>query len=490
MGIRPAVKVLLIDDDPEDLELTEDVLRQTTRLRFVPTLESDPAKGLELLCNGSFDIALVDYEMGSTTGLELLASARAKGTKTPFVLLTGHQDNSLAEDALGAGVADYLEKGALDPVLVERVVLYAMERMRVFRELVDTTNRVRFMLDATPGIAWESDSNGNLLYVSRQWIEMVGDGDHSKTLFEAIHEEDLPQAMASWFQSRDSGTEWRSEYRLRLLDGSYRWVLSRASQGDSSFPSSSWIGLSVTVDEQKQLELELQRRVAERTAELEEVQLELQSVSYAMVHDMRSPVRAIIASSTELLEEFPDVPAGLVQGLQRQQMVGRRMHALVDGMIQYIRLIRSSLQPKVLDATQLCREVEAQIRAEGILFGAQVEIHSGMQLTGDPAIVKILIKAILENAAKFRPKDRANFVKISQADATNGLCIEDNGIGFDPAYLDKILLPFERLHREEEFVGVGIGLAIARRAIGRHDGSLTFKAAVGEGVSVCFTLGS
>jgi light-regulated signal transduction histidine kinase (bacteriophytochrome) len=244
--------------------------------------------------------------------------------------------------------------------------------------------------------------------------------------------------------------------------------------------------LTVSVEEQKQLEQELQRRVVERTAELEEVQRELESVSYSMVHDMRSPVRAIIATSTELLEEYPDCDPGLRRGLNRQKVVGRRMHALVDGMIQYIRLIRAPLEIQTLDISALCNEAVDKLRANRELFEAKVIVAEGMKLQGDPAVMKILVEALMENATKFRHSDRPNEVWITQPEDCR-ICITDNGIGFDPIYLRKILLPFERLHREDEYAGVGIGLALARRAVGRHNGAIEFTALVGQGLKVCIS---
>ena len=171
----PEIKVLLVDDDPEDLELTEDALRGASRLRFKVTSVNRPEQGLELLVGGEFDVALVDFQMGATDGLELLRKAREMGSRTPVILLTGHQTETLAKDALDAGVDDYLEKGTLDPALLERVVMYVMERVRAYRELDDAAKRIRFMLDATPGIAWEANPEGDLLFVSRRWPDPTGD---------------------------------------------------------------------------------------------------------------------------------------------------------------------------------------------------------------------------------------------------------------------------------------------------------------------------
>jgi PAS domain S-box-containing protein len=403
------------------------------------------------------------------------------------VLLTGNSDDALAEEALTAGVSDYLQKERMDPPILERTLRYAIERERTYRAVEDAAARLRFMFETTPGFAWEADVEGDLRYVSGRWSEFLGVNSEALSLFDRIHPQDESRVISSWSEANLTKSEWRAEYRVLTASGSFRWIASRATIGKDPDGSLRRVGLSVSVDEQKALEQDLQSRVEERTEALSEAHLELESVSYSMSHDMRAPVRAILATSCELLEDIENLPGSVREALNRQCQTARRMHRLVDGMIRYIRLVRSPIQPIKIDLTLLATELAHEFRNRQGSDPATVWIESGLSIFADPDLARLTLQAVLDNAFKFKDSRRPNVITIFGGDNPGDVWVQDHGIGFDARYADKAFLPFERLHRDSEYPGVGIGLALAKRAVNRHGGTMSIQSELGVGTRVGFT---
>ena len=130
-----AVRVLLVEDDEDDYVLTRDLLAEGFGSRFAVVWASSRTAGLDQLTQGHFDVALLDYNLGSETGIDLLREARARGCRTPVIMLTGQNDRATDIDAMHAGAADYLVKGRVTGDMLERAIRYARERHRLLEEI-------------------------------------------------------------------------------------------------------------------------------------------------------------------------------------------------------------------------------------------------------------------------------------------------------------------------------------------------------------------
>ena len=230
----------------------------------------------------------------------------------------------------------------------------------------------------------------------------------------------------------------------------------------------------------------IERAVEARTRELREAFEEAERFNYSISHDLRTPLRAISATSRMLLEEVgPALDEASRGHLERQSHNARRLGLLIDGLLRLSRLGRVELRRAPLDMSAIAHAVVDEIVRAGDA-PCEVTIEAGMQGEGDPALVRLVFANLIENACKFsRGKGTVRVYRDGEAFA-----VSDEGVGFDMAYVKKLFLPFERLVAEGEFSGTGIGLANVERIVRRHGGRVWAESAPGQGSTFRFTLGS
>jgi len=246
------------------------------------------------------------------------------------------------------------------------------------------------------------------------------------------------------------------------------------------------------ISERKQVENEIRRlnseledRVAMRTAELEEANRELVGFTYSVSHDLRTPLRAIVGNSRIVVEEASE---GLSEQT-RERLVSLernalRMADLIENLLLFARMGQVSLNIKEVDLTEMARSLGEELQSQE---PGSLEIEPEMVAHGDPDMIRMLLRNLLENAWKYVKEGEQPRVRFAAKD-DGSFFVRDQGIGFDMKYVEKIWRPFERLHRDSEFPGTGIGLANARRVIERHGGRIWAESEPGQGTTICFTL--
>ena len=231
---------------------------------------------------------------------------------------------------------------------------------------------------------------------------------------------------------------------------------------------------------------ELERRVSERTAELERRNQDLQDFAFVASHDLQEPLRKIQTFGDMLVRKFTS-PLG-TEGrdyLQRMQRAAVRMQKLLESLLSYSRvttkaepLIQTDLKKSVASALS---NLEIMIKEKG----ARVKVGNLPIVEADRAQMVQLFQNLIGNALKFQRENDAPQVSISSRESRDGraheICVEDNGIGFDEKYRDKIFLPFQRLHGRSGYEGVGMGLAICKKIVERHGGDITVTSELGKG---------
>ena len=234
---------------------------------------------------------------------------------------------------------------------------------------------------------------------------------------------------------------------------------------------------------------ELEARVRERTAELQAAYKELESFSYSVSHDLRAPLRAIDGYSAMLVEDHGaklDAEGRRVLGVVRE--AAARMGRLIDDLLAFSRIGRHRLAAGAVDMQALAREVAAELGAQ--YPAARIELGALPAARGDPALLRQVWVNLLGNALKYSAKSAAPRVAISGKE--NGAELEylvaDNGAGFDMRYADKLFTVFQRLHRESEFTGTGVGLAIVQRIVARHGGRVWAEGETDRGARFGFAL--
>ena len=241
----------------------------------------------------------------------------------------------------------------------------------------------------------------------------------------------------------------------------------------------------------KQFNLELERRVYERTHQLEAANKELEAFSYSVSHDLRAPLRSIDGFSQILLKKYQDqLDETGNDYLQRVRRASQRMGLLIDDLLQLSRVSRSALKRELVDVSAISENVMDDLRKTMPKRQVHFELQQGLSAYADPGLLRVVLDNLLGNAYKFtgRKADaRIEFGKCD-CDGESAFFVRDNGDGFNMDYAHKLFGAFQRLHGVNEFEGTGIGLATVRRIIQRHHGRIWADGKEGVGASFYFTL--
>ncbi|MDY6919994.1 MAG: ATP-binding protein [Pseudomonadota bacterium] len=232
---------------------------------------------------------------------------------------------------------------------------------------------------------------------------------------------------------------------------------------------------------------ELEARVEERTAELKTTNQELQAFSYSVSHDLRPPLRAINGFSETLLEDYGSQLAPAARDyLQRVRLAGQRMGSLIDSLLWLSRVTRQEIVAQWTDFSALCDGVVQELREQSPQQRGQIRVQPGMRVRCDPGLMRVVISNLLENALKYSQHSPTPTIEVGER---NGVYyVSDNGTGFDMRYADKLFSAFQRLHGNEAFEGIGVGLATVARVIHRHGGDIWAESEPGQGAVFYFTL--
>lgn len=236
----------------------------------------------------------------------------------------------------------------------------------------------------------------------------------------------------------------------------------------------------------------LEVQVQERTQELQASNAELEAFAYSVSHDLRAPLRGIDGFSLVLLEDYAASLDDQGRGyLQRIRSGAARMGELIDALLDLSRVAREPLRQHRVDLTEIARSVvrvlQRQVPDREITFDIQPRVRG----VGDPRLLRGALENLLGNAVKFTRDAEVARVAfgVVRRQGERVYYVRDNGAGFDMAYASKLFVPFQRLHKQEEFVGTGVGLATVQRIVRRHGGRIWAEATPGEGAAFFFTLG-
>ena len=236
-----------------------------------------------------------------------------------------------------------------------------------------------------------------------------------------------------------------------------------------------------------------QQEIARLTLELGRARAELEEFTYSVSHDLRASLRHVTAYVQIIKEDLgANTDAGVIASLDTVSVAAKHMALLIDGLMELSRVGQVGVALACIDTSQLIVELKCALVAD--MAGRQIEWSIAPDfplVSGDPALIRQVWSKLLTNALKYTRSRAVTRIEISWLLAEGGFCtfhIKDNGVGFNPRFKEKLFKVFQRLHSATEFEGTGLGLALTRKIVERHGGTVWADGDVDAGCDIGFTL--
>lgn len=369
--------------------------------------------------------------------------------------------------------------------------------------LRDERQRLQWVLEATrPGI-WETNVETGVMVINDRWAEMLGYtvAELQPTTFETwrrlVHPQDLERAerVLQWHLGGELPF-YECDVRMRHKDGHWVWINDRGrvhrrgAGGEALYMSGTHLDIHERVAAQEQvraLNASLERRVAERTAELERSMKDMEAISYSIAHDLRAPLRSVNGFAALIAEEEGGNLSPMARDMfGRIARSSRSMGQMITDMLELLRVVRVELEPAPVDMGALAHSVVETLAPD--VPQAHIELRSLPQVMGDATLLRPVLVNLLDNALKYS-RHRTRPELVLGYDAGKGaFFLRDNGMGFDMARAGKLFGLFQRLHAGSDVPGTGVGLAIVARIIERHGGRIWAESAPDAGATFWWTL--
>jgi PAS domain S-box-containing protein len=505
MLVKP-ICLLIVDDSKGDAGLLLEALRTGGYEPEYELVDNEPAMRAALE-NQDWDLITSDHSMPAFSAPAALAVTLELRPDLPLIIVSGEIDLNLAVSLIKAGAQDYVQKGELVRLVpaIDRVLREAnlhKGQLRTTRALYKSESRYRRLFEtAQDGIlildaetAEIHDVNPfltNLLGYSRE--QFLG-----KKLWELGPFKDSGASKSGFSELKDTGYIRYENLPLETSDGraiNVEFVSNVYLVDDQKVIQCNVRDISDRVVAEKKilaLNAELERRVQERTTQLNALNQELDTFNYSVSHDLGAPLRRIQGFAGILLESYAGkVDAKCLDLFQSIAASATQMKILIDALFRLARLSRDQLRPQPTNLSELVHSILAQLQQSDSNRKVEFVVAEHIMADGDPALLCVLLENLLNNAWKFtskRPITRIEFGSMRQADGTVANFVRDNGAGFNMKYADKLFGPFQRFHKPEDFPGTGIGLASVQRIVQRHRGQIWAQSTVGEGSTFYFSL--
>ncbi len=493
--------ILIVDDKRENVFSLKTVLEQHA---FQADTALSGEEALKKVLRHDYALIILDVQMPDMDGFEV-AEALTGLNKTrdiPIIFLSAiNTHKKYVTKGLESGAVEYLTKPVDPDILILKVRNFyrLYEKNAELREaekaLKQTVNELYSTLEALPQLAFTANHAGEVEYVNQHWL------DYSASNKEFPETRDAATLQETWLSLISKGQPVEKEIAIRKIsDGNFYHHLLRATPIKTNGFTRRWVGTFTSIHDQKLTRELLEKKVAERTRELLEANRELeisnndlQQFTSVTSHDLKEPLRKIQFFGNMLQEK-----ASLSQEhntlLEKIILSSNRMSNLIDDLLSFASLSSPHLFEST-DINQIIADILTDLELTIIEKKADIQVENLPRLEVIPALARQLFQNLISNALKFskpgiHPQIRISGVRteVPAVDApvvAEGsycrIAISDNGIGFDEVYADKIFTIFQRLNARTEYEGTGIGLAIAKKIVDRHNGLIFARSRQGAG---------
>lgn len=369
------------------------------------------------------------------------------------------------------------------------------ERIEVEKRLILSENELRKILENMQDTYYRTDTEGRVVRVSPSVESLLGYKPEevigTKIIDLYVHPEER-QRLYKELQDTN-GKVQDFEAPLKCKDGSVIWVSTNAHYYLQDGVVAGIEGTTRNITQLKKAQDELQRHRNELEVLVDERTRELEAFSYSVSHDLRAPLRTINGFGLAIEEEYSELLDEKGKDyLRRVRTSTQRMSDLIDDLLQLARISRQNISEEIVDISGIAKNIMCELSQEEPERIVTTVIASGLMVKGDSRLLEIAMRNLLKNAWKFTSKREEALIEFGATNypGTNKTVyfVRDNGVGFDIKYMEKLFLPFQRLHKLDDFSGTGIGLAIVKRVLERHDGEVWAESVQDQGATFYFTL--
>jgi PAS domain S-box-containing protein len=366
------------------------------------------------------------------------------------------------------------------------------ERREQEQALRDSESTLRLITDNVPALIGYFDQNAQCQFANAGLGQLSSESGGSQTprhLRELIGDTTYG-ALSGALVSVLAGKPARSEARIGIGSEIRHFDINLVPDSSDNGKINGFYLLASDMTDKKRAEEQvrlinatLENRVEERTVQLAVANRELEAFSYSVSHDLRAPLRTIEGFSRIISDRYADnLDESGRDYLKRIVRATSRMGELIDDMLKLSRISRAEVNKRTVNVSELCEEIYGDCKARNHCRGT-FKLTPGMSIAADARLLKIVLENLIGNACKFTRKTDEPWIEIGPADNAppGSFYVADNGAGFDMRYADKLFGVFQRLHRETDFEGTGIGLAIVQRIAHLHGWRLAAKGVVGDG---------
>lgn len=527
--------MLIVDDEPYVLKALRRLFIES---EFTVHSAESGKEALDILGrHPEIGLVVSDYRMPEMNGIELVREIFRLRPNVHRIILSGYADLDTVLDAVNSGhVHKFIPKPWEDAELVaacreEHEQFLASARSAIegasLRKKVETLSSKRRELELSLAEQherlktsekrlrraqllarlgdWEWYADREEMIWSEGMFALFGLDPHDfvptrHSFIQLVHPDDRQQFMDLIAESIRTASPLFITHRIGSPDGGIRYVTVRGEpivgqtgrvKGISGTSQDDTDRILLT-DHLRELNLQLEERIRERTMQLEKKVEELDSFVSAVSHDLRAPMRHV-ASFAEILKEqltpyLDEIDASLIDRIIAKSHAALDM---ADALLSLARIGREGVHPVEVDLSGMAADILAELTTASPDRRFRTWVQDGLTASADHRLVRILLTNLLGNAVKYTARCAEAVIRFGASTGDDGeraFVVDDNGAGFDMNYADKLFQPFQRLHAQSDFPGIGIGLATVHRIVNLHGGWIRAESGAGKGARFIFTL--